>query len=104
MNAEATAAVRSLRAAVGDHTMTRIRGLSSPKPSFSEERGRRTDSETTGGCHFPTPSGRCNDPGSWYEVSGVRLELCPAHLEAALQDTGHAVPPRSPTGRARRFA
>lgn len=70
--------------------MTRERGPHGPTASFSGGADGRTDREPqpSDGCTYVTPDGRCGDPGAIHELAGVRVELCSAHLEAALEENG----------------
>lgn len=73
-----------------DHTMTRETGAESSETPFSgdDDGGNGTRTSTSGGCRYATPGGRCGDDSTLHEVGGVQVELCPSHLEAALEENG----------------
>ena len=68
--------------------MSSKEGPTGPKPSFSRgpAGGIGAPEDDRAGCEYHTPNGECGGAGASYRIGGIRVELCPSHLEAVLEE------------------
>jgi len=68
--------------------MSTEQGPQRPIPSFpgGTAGGISNGEDASAGCLYHSGSGECGEAGALYQLSGVRVELCPDHLEDVLEE------------------